>query len=891
MVCQRCKIREATSTYTTTINGRKRTIALCPICVSEISTESSFFDPFGRGDDPFHSFGDYSGPQERVDITELFSERTKEAIQTGASFAVEKKQRNIDTEHLLYGIIQSDEVMEKIFKELDIDKDKLVDQLKEQVSEGIYEGTTPGLTPRGKQVLELSYQEALELGHKYIGTEHLFLSLIREGEGLAAQILSRYGISHTKARQAVVKVIGEGDKEGTKVKEKSGTPNLDKYSRDLTELASQGRIDPVIGRNDEITRVIEILSRRRKNNPVLIGDPGVGKTAIAEGLAHRIITGNVPDVLKNKKVKSLDLGSLVAGSKYRGDFEERAKKIIEELEKSQRDTILFIDELHTIVGSGAREGELDLSNMLKPSLARGELQVIGATTLDEYKKYIEKDAALERRFQPVLVREPSVEETIQILRGIRDKYEAHHKIKITDNALIASAQLSDRYIKDRFLPDKAIDLIDEAASHVRFLFTTEPEDIKKIKNEIRKFEVEREALSRAGKHKESADIKQQIETLKTEIEPLEAEWRKERGTSTPEVTVEHIAQVLSRMTGIPVTELKEEEMQKLLKLEEKLHERVIGQEEPVTLISDVVRRARVGLKDPNRPIASFLFLGPTGVGKTELAKSLAEFIFGDENKIVRLDMSEYMEKHSVARLIGSPPGYVGYEEGGQITEKVRRNPYSVILLDEIEKAHSDVFNMLLQILEDGRLTDGKGRTVDFKNTIIIATSNIGSDLILDQVKNFAERSAPSDQKRQGLIKMKTEAQPEAKQEQKWDEVRDVLQQELKKHFRPEFLNRIDEIIIFRPLTKPQIRKIVNNLLNRTRLLLEPQGIELKVTEAALDELSERGFDPQFGARPLRRTIQREVENKLSTKILEGELKKGNKIVVDYKGGDFTFNKE
>ena len=889
MLCQRCNQRNATSSYTTVINGRRRVVNLCPVCVQELSAGSSFSDPFGFSDDPFNSFSDYSGSQERVDISELFSERTKEVIQNAAAFALEKKNKNLDTEHFLYGLTHGDEVMERIFKELDIDKESLKTYLDEETKTSDYEGTSPGLAPRAKRVLELAYQEALELGHKYIGSEHIFLSLIREGEGLAAQTLSKFAVSHTKARQAVVKVVGEGDKEGSKVKEKSETPHLDEFSKDLTKLATEGKIDPVIGRSEEITRVIEILSRRKKNNPVLIGDPGVGKTAIAEGLAQRIVTGNVPEVLKDKKVKALDIALLIAGSKFRGEFEERAKKVISEIEKSDREVILFIDELHTIIGSGAREGELDLANMLKPALARGELQVIGATTLDEYKKYIEKDAALERRFQPVLVKEPTVDETIEILRGIRDKYEAHHRIKISDESLISAARLSDRYIKDRFLPDKAIDLIDEAASHVRFFYTTEPEEIKNIKNEVRKSEVERESLSRANKHKESAEIKQKIEELKVKLAPMEADWLRSRGTATPEVTVEDIAEVISRMTGVPITELKQEEMKQLLDLESKLHNRVVGQDEAIVLVSDVVRRSRVGLKDPNRPIASFLFLGPTGVGKTELAKSLAEYVFGDEDKMIRLDMSEYMEKHSVSRLIGSPPGYVGYEEGGQLTEKVRRQPYSVILLDEIEKAHPDVFNSLLQILDDGRLTDGKGRTVDFKNSIIIATSNVGSNMILDEINSMKNVEKKGIEKSNGVIKMKNTG-GDSGSEKKWADMRSVLLEELKKSFKPEFLNRIDEIIVFKPLARDQIRGIVDLQLERTKNLLDAQGMGLAVTVKAKDRLAELGYDPQYGARPLKRVIQKDIEGPISKKILEGNFKKGDTVKVDFKENTFTFEK-
>lgn len=840
-----------------------------------------FFDPFGDfGEDPFARFRDYAPQQqaEQVDLTDLFAERTTEAIQQAAASTLEHKQNNIDTEQLLFGVLQDEDLINKVLKKLDIDPTELRNYVTSQMTEGAYQGQTPGLTPRAKRVLQLSYQEAQELGHNYIGTEHILLALVKEGEGIAAQILRKHGITHPKLRQAVIQVIGEGDKEGKKAAAKSETPELDKYSRDLTALAKQGKIDPVIGRSDEITRVIEILARRRKNNPVLIGEPGVGKTAIAEGLAHRIITGNVPDSLKDKKVKALDIGMLVAGSKYRGEFEDRAKKLIQELEKSERDVILFIDELHTIVGSGAQEGEMDFSNMIKPALARGELQVIGATTLSEYKKYIEKDAALERRFQPILVEEPNVEQTIEILRGIRDQYEAHHRIKINDEALIAAAQLADRYIKDRFMPDKAIDVVDEAASKVRLATSSEPEKMREIRQQIDKLERERESLSRAGQHKEAAEKKQEIENAREKLLPIEEEWNKTRGTGTPEVKVDDIAEVIARMTGVPVTELKEEEKATLVRLEEKLHERIVGQAEAVKLVADAVRRSRAGLQDPNRPIASFIFLGPTGVGKTELARALAEFMFGDEEAMIRIDMSEYMERFAVSRLIGSPPGYVGYEEGGQLTEQVRRHPYSVILLDEIEKAHPDVFNILLQILEDGRLTDAKGRTVDFKNTIIIATSNIGSEVILERLKQQAIEEASSEDKKE-------------RKEEKWDKLQDEMMDRLKQAFRPEFINRIDEIIMFKPLTEEELAKIITLMLNKTRRLIEAQDMHLEVSEDAVNELARLGYDPQFGARPLRRTIQREVDNPISSMMLEGKFKKGDTISVDYKDNDFTFDKK
>lgn len=838
----------------------------------------------------FNNFGDYHGPSERTDITRLFSERTKEAIQTAAKAVIATKQKNIDSEHLLYALATDGEVMQRIFKELDIDKAELANYLQNQMLTANFETRSIGITPRGKQILQLAFQEALELGHNYIGTEHLLLGIIREGEGLAAQILKKYGISHSKARQAVVKILGEGDKDGNNLQETSTTPELDKYSKDLTAAAKQGKIDPVVGRAAEITRVIEILARRKKNNPVLIGEPGVGKTAIVEGLAQRIHTGNVPDILKGKKVKALDIGMLIAGSKFRGEFEDRAKKLIQELEKADREVILFIDELHTIIGSGASEGELDLANMIKPSLARGELQVIGATTTSEYKKYIEKDAALERRFQPVLVNEPSIEQTIEILRGIRDRYEAHHRLKINDEALIAAANLSDRYIKDRFLPDKAIDIIDEAASKVRLRVTAEPENIKQHKLQIERLERERESLTRADKHKDAAELKVQIEQLKEIVSPLEEKWKKEIGTGNPEVYSKDVYEVVSLMTGIPLTELTSTEKENLLNLEQRLHERVISQIDAVKKVSEAIRRARVGLKNPNRPIASFLFMGPTGVGKTELSKALAEIIFGSENNMIRLDMTEYMEKHSVAKLIGSPPGYVGFEEGGQLTEKVRRHPYAVILLDEIEKAHPDIFNILLQILEDGRLTDAKGRTVDFKNTIIIATSNLGSQIILE---TLAEAKSPTNRKtnqeQSDWITMKSPIYSTEKSKQTaWQKLDTKLMELLKKTFRPEFLNRLDEIITFKPLVKDDLLAIVKLMLNTTKQLLATQKMQLEISDKAYFELANRGFDSQFGARPLRRVLQREIDNPLSVGILEGRFKAGDTIKIDF-NKEFIFS--
>lgn len=838
-------------------------------------------DPYGN--DPFGSF---NGQSERNDITQLFSQRTKEAIQEAAKIAMEHGQRNIDSEHLLLGLLSDGELMDRVIKELGINKENLINQLEELLSNGNFHSDSVGITPRAKQILQLAFQEARDLNHNYIGSEHILLGIIRENEGLGAQILKKIGITHTSARQAVIKVVGEGDKEGTNLKDQSTTPELDKYSKDLTDAAREGKIDPVVGRSDEITRVIEILSRRKKNNPVLIGEPGVGKTAIAEGLAQRIVTGNVPDILLGKRIKALDIGLLVAGSKFRGDFEDRAKKFIQELEKNNRETILFIDELHTIVGSGASEGELDLANMIKPSLARGDLQVIGATTINEYKKYIEKDAALERRFQPVLINEPSVLETIEILRGIRDRYEAHHRLKISDEAIVSASELSDRYIKDRFLPDKAIDLIDEASSKVRLRVTAEPEDLRQLKTEVKNLERERESLTRANKLKEAADIKMEIEKKKEIIVPLEEKWKIQIGRGNPEVLPSDVHMVLSQMTGIPINELNTSEKENLINLEQRLHQRVVSQDEAVSLVSEAIRRSRVGLKNPNRPIASFLFLGPTGVGKTELAKAIAEIVFGDEDAMIRLDMSEYMEKFSVSKIIGSPPGYVGFEEGGQLTEKIRRHPYAVILLDELEKAHPDVLNILLQLLDDGRLTDAKGRTVDFKNSIIIATSNVGSQMILDTI-NSNKDTTP---KVSGLIKMKGSKINHENFENEWAQLKNKLMDLLKTTFRPEFLNRLDDIIIFKPLEIEHLVEIVKLMLDKTIRLLSAQGISINFSDKAIEQIAKLGYDPQFGARPLSRIIQREIGNPISMGILENKFIKDDIISVDFIKENFTFTK-
>ncbi len=805
-----------------------------------------------------------------------YTERAQKVLMLAEKEARRLNHNYIGTEHLLLGLIQEGQgVAAKALRSIGINLDQVRQSVERYVGE-MEAGQNPEitLTPRSKKVLNLALDEARQLNHNYIGTEHLLLGLIREGEGVAARVLTELGADLETLRNEVMSHLGGASGEQpARSQTKSNTPTLDEFSRDLTQQAQDNKLDPVIGRSREIERVIQILSRRTKNNPVLIGEPGVGKTAIAEGLAQRIVEGNAPEILLNKRVILLDLSAIVAGSKYRGEFEKRMKSVMEEIRQAG-DVVLFIDELHTLVGAGAAEGAIDAANILKPALARGELQCIGATTLDEYRKYIEKDSALERRFQSIIVEESTPEETRKILEGLRDNYEAHHRVKILDSAIEAAVNLSHRYITERYLPDKAIDLIDEAGSKVRLKENTRPPEIKKLNEELEKVEHEKEEAIRSQEFEKAAQLRDQEKKLKEELEEKKEEWDKQKGRDELTVDEEDIAQIVSQWTGIPVTKLASEETQKLLHLEDELHKRVIGQDEAVTAVSRAVRRARAGLKDPGRPIGSFIFLGPTGVGKTELARALAETLFNDENALIRIDMSEYMEKHAVSRLVGSPPGYVGHEEGGQLTEKVRRRPFSVVLFDEIEKAHPDVFNILLQILEDGNLTDTHGRRVDFKNTVVIMTSNVGATLI---------------EKQGGVGFQPVDAEED--EQQLYEKMKEKVTSELRRTFRPEFLNRVDETIVFHALNQKHIEQIVDLMLEELQERLTEQKLKLDVTPEAKVHLAKEGFDRRFGARPLRRTIQRLIEHPLADKVLAGEFQPEETIKVEVADGKIKFDKK
>jgi ATP-dependent Clp protease ATP-binding subunit ClpC len=841
-------------------DGTQETEYLCELDLAEERMSSrlggsSLFDEFFSdffGQTP--STGRVAAPArqvERVDVTQFFSDATRELLQRAAQTALEWGSLDLDTDHLLHAALR-DDVVRHVLREIDADPEAIAAQVEEEANKAQRTDVAPSLSPDAKAALLAAYDESRELGDSYVGPEHVLLALARDNESEAGRLLERFGASHTKLRGGVIR----GVEPTGGAREMSRTPRLDEYGRDLTQEAREGKLDPVIGRADEIDQAIEILSRRTKNNPALLGEPGVGKTAIVEGIAQRIINDEVPETLADRRIIGLDLAGMIAGTKYRGEFEERLKTVIDEIRGASEELIVFIDELHTVVGAGAAEGAMDASNMLKPALARGELHVIGATTLDEYRKNIEKDPALERRFQPVLVREPTVEETIDILHGLKDRYEAFHRVRISDEAIVAAAELSDRYIRDRFLPDKAIDLIDQASARVRLRTKTKDDDTRSLEEDLRRLARERDQATAAEDYERASEIREQAESRRQELDE-----RRTGRQRAAEVTPEDIAEVVSRGTGIPVSQLTAEERERLIKLEEELHARIVGQEEAVSAVAEAVRRSRAGLSDPQRPVGSFLFLGPTGVGKTELARALAEALFGDENLMVRFDMSEFQERHTVSRLVGAPPGYVGYEEAGQLTEQVRRRPYSVLLFDEIEKAHADVFNILLQILDDGRLTDAQGRTVDFKHTVVIMTSNLGAARIQDYARHG----------------------------ESFEELKAELMDVLRGSFRPEFINRIDEIIVFRALTDEQLAEITKLLLDRLARRLHAQGIEVVFTDEAVELLAHEGFDPEFGARPLRRTIQRLVENELSRMVLSDAIGPGDRVTVDALEGELRFD--
>ncbi|MCK8484267.1 AAA family ATPase [Aliiroseovarius sp. S2029] len=882
-ICDICKRRPASFRAQVSVNGERQIMELCDDDYRKLARQQrrssspleslfgggSLLDEF-FGDTPFGGMGRRIGDdgegqripvnrgsrrgQGGASIADRLSEQGNKLLQEAATKAGEFGRLEVDTEHLLFALSHSD-VVKTLLEQFKIDVDDLRRQIDKEAPRGeASEGGEIGVSPRLKDALNRAFVASNELGHSYVGPEHLLIGLAEEGEGLAADLMRKYGLTPQALRQKVTKVVGRGTEEG-RVDTPSNTPDLDEFSRDLTKLAREGKLDPVVGRAREIETTIEVLARRKKNNPVLIGEPGVGKTAIIEGLAQRIVAGEVPEALRDKRLVELNINSMVAGSKYRGEFEERVQKILKEITEQKDEMVLFIDEIHTIVGAGqgGGEGGLDVANTFKPALARGELNLIGATTLNEYQKHIEKDAALERRFQPVYVDEPSVAQTIMILRGLRDTLESHHKVTITDEAVVAAAELSDRYISGRFMPDKAIDLIDQAAARVKISATARPVDVQELDAEVQQIKREQDYAAARKQFDRAAELKKELEEKQAELDTLLETWKRDRASASAEVRTDHIAQIVSKLTGIPVTDLTSEEREKLLKLEDRLHERVIGQNEAIDAVADAVRLARAGLREGPAPTATFLFLGPTGVGKTELAKALAETVYGDEDAMIRIDMSEYGERHTVARLVGAPPGYVGYDEGGQLTERVRRRPYSVVLLDEIEKAHGDVYNILLQVFDDGRLTDGKGRVVDFTHTIIIATSNLGSDII-----------------QRNLKKRGTKEFDEAKQ-------RGELMEVLRQHFRPEFINRIDEIIVFHSLDRSEIRKIVGLQLDRVARTALTQGVEMAFDESVTDHFAAVGFQPEFGARELRRLIRSELETELARAMLDGSVEDGDKV--------------
>ena len=898
MICENCNIRPASVQVTQQQGGQRASLYLCMHCARELGMVGGGGN-LGGGN-PFEmlqSLMQHQGGQGPGNFFEALSGEAREAVMRARETSAGTTRTNaIGTDHLLAGIVTGDNVATEALGRAGANVDGMRVTFGEQrgdPGDAIYT-----FTPSAKHALQLAFQAARQMGSAQIGSEHLLLGLLGEGDGNAYQILARNGASDAEAlRREIARLLqqrggtvpgagggggfggpgggnfggsgggGFGGGGGGQPEGQSSTPTLDGVTRDLTEAARGGELDPVMGRAEEIGRVIRILSRRTKNNPVLIGEPGVGKTAIAEGLAQRILSDNVPESLKGKRVLALDTGALVAGTRFRGDFEERMTQMIRELQNEEKNIVLFIDELHTIVGAGGADGAVNASNMLKPALARGELQVIGATTLDEYRKHVEKDPALERRFQPVLVSEPTVDESVGILFGLRDRYEAHHRVHISDDAIIAAAQLSDRYISDRFLPDKAIDLLDEAAAEVRLRATVPPVDVRRIEEEISQLEREKDDAVRAEDYEKAAGFKQRIEALRQELDQHQQGWAGSRETNAPEVGREDIARILEEWTGVPATNIVQEEAERLLNLEAVLHERVIGQNKAVNAVAEAIRRARAGIKDPNRPVGSFIFLGPTGVGKTELARTLAEYLFGDQEAMIRIDMSEFQERHTVSRLVGAPPGYVGYDEAGQLTEAVRRRPYSVVLFDEIEKAHPDVFNTMLQLLDDGRLTDSQGRTVNFQNTVIIMTSNVGSQHLVS-TKQFGFTS------RDGVDFQETERR-----------ALDALE----RAFRPEFLNRVDEIIVFEPLSREDVLRIVDTMLNRLNKHLESQKVAVEVTEAAKSFLAETGYDPKFGARPLARAIRRFIENPLSSRIIGGDFDPGDVVIVDHAEGEEGLN--